>query len=276
LPQTIDTIENKMFKKGIVMFLKKIVSLLLFVSLSVGYVSAEDDHNLTDTQLHAVLGIVTNFILSDDVIVHHGVRYKVVTSPYTGHKWLDRNLGASQVCTSFDDASCYGDYYQWGRNYDGHQVSSSGTTDTQAADVNNVGHGDFITSDDAHDYDWAQAVDGDGSLRSANWSKTDGSSICPLGYRVPTIDELRAELFDAGSAEIENRADAFNSFLKLPSAGARDVFDGSVFGAGWGYVWSSSASGSSVVSILHFYSDNALLYNYNFRAGGLSVRCLRD
>ena len=47
------------------MFLKKIVSLLLFVSLSVGYVSAEENHNLTDTQLHAFLGIITNFILSD-------------------------------------------------------------------------------------------------------------------------------------------------------------------------------------------------------------------
>ena len=45
------------------MFLKKVFSLLLFVSLSVGYLPAAN--NLTDTQLHAFLGIMTNFILSD-------------------------------------------------------------------------------------------------------------------------------------------------------------------------------------------------------------------
>jgi surface protein len=47
------------------MFFKKIVFLFLFVSLSVGVLPAADEHNLTDTQLHAVLGIITNFILSD-------------------------------------------------------------------------------------------------------------------------------------------------------------------------------------------------------------------
>jgi len=46
-------------------------------------------------------------------ITHNGVAYDVVTSPYTSRVWLDRNLGATQVCTSFDDVDCYGDYYQW-------------------------------------------------------------------------------------------------------------------------------------------------------------------
>ena len=256
------------------MFLKKIVSLLLFVSLLVGVLPAADDHNLTDTQVHAFLGIVTNFILSDG-IVHHGVRYKVVTSPYTGHKWLDRNLGATQVCTSFDDAACYGDYYQWGRNTDGHEKSSFGTTSTQATDVNNVGDGNFITSDDANDYDWAKAVDGDGSLRSANWAKTDGTSVCPVGYRVPTISELHAELLDIGSAEIKNRDDAFNSFLKLPSAGGRNNSLGDLYDQGsWGYVWSSSV-GSSRSRGVYFSSGNEYSLN-SYRAYGFSVRCLRD
>lgn len=33
-----------------------------------------------------------------------------VTSPHTGRIWMDRNLGASRVCTSINDEQCFGDY----------------------------------------------------------------------------------------------------------------------------------------------------------------------
>ena len=39
--------------------------------------------------------------------------------------WLDRNLGALQVCTSSTDEKCYGDLFQWGRGDDGHQDRNS-------------------------------------------------------------------------------------------------------------------------------------------------------
>jgi hypothetical protein len=32
-----------------------------------------------------------------------------------------KNLGASQVCDSSVDFKCFGYYYQWGRNDDGHE-----------------------------------------------------------------------------------------------------------------------------------------------------------
>ena len=205
-------------------------------------------------------------------ITHNGTTYGAVRSPYTGKIWLDRNLGAARVCQSFDDVACYGDYYQWGRNFDGHQDSNSPTTNVQATDVTNVGHGDFITDDGTHDYDWAQVTDRDGSQRKANWSKTDGSSVCPVGFRVPTIAELRAETLDNG---VTNRDTAFSNFLKLPSAGSRSNFGGSMRGVGsWGTVWSSSASGSHA-SVLHLDSGAAGWFN-SFRANGRSVRCLRD
>ena len=53
---------------------------------------------------------------TDGTISHNGKSYGTVTSSYTGKVWLDRNLGASQVCTALDDTACYGDYYQWGRS----------------------------------------------------------------------------------------------------------------------------------------------------------------
>ena len=229
------------------------------------------DYNITyratDSEGNVASAVRTVSVL----IAHNGTTYSTVTSPYTGRIWLDRNLGASQVCTSYNDPLCYGDYYQWGRNADGHQVSTSTTTTTQATDVYNVGHGNFITSTSAP-YDWA-SVDSNGSLRATNWSAGDGSSVCPVGFRVPTQTELQAETTDNG---VTNSASAFTNFLKLPSAGSRSSFDGSMLGVGsWGGVWLSSASGS-YASGLYFSSGNAYWYSNGNRAYGRSVRCLRD
>jgi len=145
-------------------------------------------------------------------IVHNAISYGNIISAETGRVWLDKNLGASQVCTALDDTACYGDYYQWGRAADGHEKTTSATTSTQATDVNNAGSS-FITASSTYDYDWAQTADSNGSLRTTEWSKTDGSSICPVGYRVPTKAEFDLEL--ANSA-ITNQTDAYDK-LKLPS-----------------------------------------------------------
>jgi len=212
-------------------------------------------------------------------ITHNGTTYDTVISPYTGKVWLDRNLGASRVCTTFDDVACYGDYYQWGRNFDGHQDSTSSTVGTQATDIDNVGHSEFITSSVAEDFDWAQAVDADGSLRILNWLKSDGTSVCPVGFKVPTSEELRVELLVAGSAVIQNNMDAFNSFLKLPSAGFRSSSDGVISGEGVnGVVLASSVNSSSNSFSLRYGSravDDASL-DFFSRASGFSVRCLKE
>ncbi len=205
-------------------------------------------------------------------ISHNGTEYGCITSPYTTRVWLDRNIGASKVCEVLDEVACYGDYYQWGRNFDGHQDSTSGTTDTLAIDVKNAST-EFITPPSSP-FDWT-VVDNGGSARTSSWSKVDGSSVCPTGFRVPTLDELKAELLDAGSAEIRNKDDAFNSFLRLPSAGYRYDFSGSVNAAGsWGDVWTSSVDGSGSRD-LYWDSGGTGWYNSG-RADGLSVRCLRN
>jgi hypothetical protein len=224
---------------------------------------------LSTTQLHATMGIVTNFILSDG-IVHNGTSYGKVTSPYTGRVWLDRNLGASRVCTSLDDTQCYGDYYQWGRGFDGHQNQNSALAATL---IGSVGHGKFVINSTPN-YDWT-SLDSTGAIRQANWIESDGSSICPLDFRVPTITEIQAELTDISSAQITNSTDAFDSFLKLPSAGDRISFDGSMDGVdSWGFVWSSSASGT--VSLGVYFDASAVSTNSNsYRAHAHSVRCIK-
>jgi len=216
-----------------------------------------------------------NYDLPD--VTHNGITYGQVVSPYTGRIWLDRNLGASRVCTALDDTACYGDYYQWGRDTDGHQERNSTTTYTSATDINatNV-NGKFITYT-SYIYDWvASGGDDNGSLRSTAWSKTDGSSVCPAGYRVPTIDELKAETLNNSKGDrFSNNTDAFNSFLKFPSAGSRSYSFGSMNGQGsYGVVWSSSPNSSGSHG-LDFDSGDADTSNY-IRVLGFSVRCLKD
>ncbi len=222
---------------------------------------------------------ITILDVAPETITHNGFDYEEVDSPYTAKVWLDRNLGAKQVCTDLNDTDCYGDYYQWGRDTDGHQESNSTTTTALATDLNTSTNASFITNDSSP-FDWLDVenndVDDNGSLRTANWSKTDGTSVCPVGFRVPTIDELKLETIEnTGGGDFANNTDAYKNFLKLPSAGYRHRDDGSLGGQGsTGIVWSSSVTGSYSLS-LDFESGGANTYE-DGRAYGLSVRCLKD
>ena len=196
-------------------------------------------------------------------ITHNGTEYCDVTSPYTGKIWLDRNLGATEVCTALNDTACYGDYYQWGRNFDGHQNKDSETTDTLATDVNNAGNM-FITGVG----EWT-SVDSNGSIRHTNWSKIDGSSVCPAGYRIPTKDELEAETIR------EEMASSTDTFLKLPYAGFRDDIGGELWDQSkHGYVWSSSMDSENAYAL--FYVGVVVRSFLDNRSTGYSARCIKN
>ena len=188
-----------------------------------------------------------------------------VTNPTTGKIWMDRNLGATQVATSSTDANSYGDLYQWGRRADGHQCLTSATTATLSS-IDQPANGNFITTSGG-DYDWR-------SPQNANlWQGVNGvNNPCPSGYRIPTETELEAERL---SWSANTSVGAFASPLKLPMAGYRSYSNGSLSNVGtFGGYWSSTVSGTDS-SNLGFFSSNASMYDY-VRAGGLSVRCLKD
>ena len=218
---------------------------------------------LTPNELHATMGIVTNFILSDNNVQFNGKSYEPVTSPHTGRVWLDRNIGANKKCASFEDAQCYGDYFQWGRKYDGHQSSVDSTT-VLASDINNAG-AEYIRGA----IDWASADLSYGNARATNWLKTDGSNVCPVGYRVPLRSELDAEVGD-----ISNKETAYANFLKLPAAGYREYGGANYYEAGTlGAVWSvtSTASRASYFS----FSSISTWDDSGKRGYGMSVRCIK-
>jgi uncharacterized protein (TIGR02145 family) len=202
-------------------------------------------------------------------IVKNGVTYNTVKSPYTGKLWLDRNLGSSKVCTKLNDTACYGNYYQWGRKHDGHQDPKSVKTRVLAKKINNAGK-KFIKNSK----DWS-VVDGNGAKRASNWSATDGSSICPIGYRVPTYKELAAETTVANSA-VRNNRDAFKNFLKLPSAGYRYAYNGEEdYQVSYGFVWTTTVVGSNEAKNLQFSAYDAV-FKESYRAFGFSIRCVKD
>ena len=212
------------------------------------------------------------------VIMHNGTAYLTVTNPDTGEVWLDRNLGASQVCAESNDTACYGDYYQWGRNYDGHEKNDSVVTTELATSIDPVQAavlGEFIIGNN----DWLEAGDGGGDLREGNLSKTDGTYVCPAGFRVPTIDELTDEMNSWGDGNPADNADsnattAFESPLHWPVAGSRKI-DGSREDVDYiGYVWSSTPDPDPQAHVLWFHSTDGDTGPLE-RAYGVPVRCIK-
>ena len=236
------------------------------------------DDSVADSNI-ATVDITVSAVISIDTITHHGLEYKEVISPYTAKTWLDRNLGASQVCTALDDTTCYGDYYQWGRNSDGHEKVDSTSIEGQALAVSNAGI-NLIDADYADHEDWASLTDFDGNLRVDQWSSTDATSVCPSGYRVPTITELRDETVDS-SAATSNNTDAFNNFLKLPSSGWRFAAGGLVEEINTvGSLWSSS---STTGTYAYTYKSFMMSYGMSFveitdraRERAAAVRCIKN
>lgn len=199
-----------------------------------------------------------------DFIEFMGRTYGIVQSP-TGRLWLDRNLGASQVATAIDDEDAYGDLYQWGRFADGHQLRTSGTNETLATS-NTPGNGDFILAPDSP-WDWCNP-------HNHNLWQPDSriNLFAPAGWRLPAEEELNAERLIW--AEI-NASGAFNSILKLPSAGVRLPGTGLLNGVGvYAGIWSSTVS-STRSRYFSFNSTSAAIYT-GLRAAGYSVRLIKD
>jgi uncharacterized protein (TIGR02145 family) len=222
----------------------------------------------------------TTFTCGDDITFTYrgaSVTYGTISKTYNIEGtdvtlcWFDRNLGATtdpaSTATNTNE-DLYGDMFQWGRLDDGHQDRGSTTTSTlSTTDI--PGHSDFITTT-SHPDDWRNGQNND------LWQQ-DGICInnpCPTGWHVPTKAELQAEM-DSWGEDNQDAAGAFASDLKWPVGGDRDK-DGELHSVGeYGYVWSSSVNNITDARLLTFNSSSASIYP-DYRALGLSVRCVRD
>jgi uncharacterized protein (TIGR02145 family) len=213
------------------------------------------------------------------------VTYGVITSPVTGRKWMDRNLGASRVATAYNDRMAYGHLFQWGRPADGHQLINY-TSSTAGTPVNGKtkslatsdapGHSTFITPDNTVEQNGVFVYDWRDDQNTNRWAINNQGS-CPSGWHVPTIAEWEAE------TGLANLTTAFNQ-LKLTAAGFRyGDFDGSgregtVREAGrFAYYWSSSVwpSGAGFSSFKAI-SSNDSYTDLAGRAYGHPIRCIKN
>ena len=219
-------------------------------------------------------GCVT-FMYRGQTVTYFTVRAK------DGKIWLQQNLGSPQVAFHEMDQASFGDYFQWGRWDDGHQVRN-GSTITGGPSLLNPssipsGNPSFIMGTTATTKWW-----GTGGLASDTWSgttatNTNGKDPCAAlgaGWRLPTAAEWDRVSIDE---DLFGTIAAYMSNLKLPSSGYRAIDGGFVYTNGdIGYYWSSTAAANSNAKVLFF--DN--VYNAGItiaeRGYGFTCRCVKD
>ncbi|WP_340105448.1 hypothetical protein [Rhodohalobacter sp. 8-1] len=163
-----------------------------------------------------------------------------------------------------DDELAYGDLYQWGRPADGHQKRSFGITGI-LSNSDLPGHRKFIVIS-SQPYDWRSPKN------DQLWQRVKYiNNPCPDSYRLPTETEWEDERQSWSS---NDRTGAFESPLKLPVAGYRQV-NNSLIGVGFGGLYWSSSFFRSFSRNLLFDSSGAFITR-DPRTCGLSVRCIKD
>ncbi|MBW2466970.1 MAG: hypothetical protein JRF02_06675, partial [Deltaproteobacteria bacterium] len=187
-----------------------------------------------------------------------------------GRVWMDRNLSASQVATSYDDPAAYGYLYQWGRAADGHQFPEGGELTFTTSSSDTPGHGDFILTETSP-FDWR--VPQNNNL----WQGVNGTNNpCPAGFRLPTEAEWQTEVASWSSMD---PAGAFASPLKLVLGGFHCHYCGEFYEEGYiGYYWSSTVYHTVDGNYSHYLQlgPSSAGTDYNHRAYGYSIRCIQD
>ncbi len=245
--------------------MKTIIILLLNSILSINLLATcSTDINMGNNKITNVASPVNDTDVATKAYVDGLINTVVAPEGYgviyiNGVAWLDRNLGASEVCTDENGhAAWYGDLYQWGRYADGHEKRNSSTVSGQTSYTQPI---------------WSLFHIGVENWLSTNvthlWSvpgKGDANGICPKGWSVPSDHDFRA-------LEIASAQDAFNK-IKLSMSGVRSKGDGAITRMGtYGHYWTTATKEEQSRSF--GIADNVVHYNIYPRGYGFSVRCVK-
>jgi uncharacterized protein (TIGR02145 family) len=207
------------------------------------------------------------------------VTYGIIKSSVTNKKWLDRNLGAPNTPTAYNDYANLGDLFQWGRLADGHQLvvrtPNSGdpfsgsstsvnafTTNLSSSDV--PGNNNFIKPP-ADPYDWR--ITPNDNL----WQGVNGiNNPCPAGWRIPTVDDWSAENLGSNAAANFTQMKITNSGKRFPGNAA---FGGT---NGGGYYWTSNTNGAYATNYIISSGSTPSATPQDNRGSALAIRCVKN
>jgi hypothetical protein len=183
----------------------------------------------------------------------------------TGRIWMDKNLGASRVALSIKDSLALGNYFQWGRGSDGHQLPNSKVVYREVSNSDSPGNAKFIDPTE-FPYDWR--IPQNNNL----WQGKNGiNNPCPKGFRLPTAGEWAEEML---TWDTQDDKGAYDSPLKLPAGGFRGPggYFNLVYDAGF---YQSSTIFNEETSVLFFNEKKSSIVESS-RSGGVCVRCIKD
>ena len=171
-----------------------------------------------------------------------------------GVKWARRNVNMPGTFTANPEDA--GMFYQWNR-----QTGWSSTNP-------------MINSNGGTNWDSS-------NVAGTTWIKA--KDPCPAGWRVPTLIELESLAdFDSYWGNLNGVSGRFwgsgVQTLFLPAAGYRYYTNGAFYyGGTYGTYWSSSSTDSpSAYAYYLIFSNASPTGDYDYRANGLSVRCVAE
>jgi uncharacterized protein (TIGR02145 family) len=188
---------------------------------------------------------------------------------------VDTSLNPPDPFT-YQNPAINGDYYQWGRRKDGHQLVNSTTIETQA--TNNTATlpttviGKFVIfRSDWRSVPtntlWGDGTAGDNPAKAVN-------DPCPPGFKVPSLVQWNSIVATYPTNWTwTGNGYMVGSYLYLPASSNRNI-NGTFVNGYYGEYWSSTADGTDA---WEFYFENGIAYTYStFRTNGASVRCVSE
>ena len=200
------------------------------------------------------------------------------TYSYNSNLWMDRNLGA----TTNTGTTAYGMYYQWGRKDPFPQGVVTGTIAGTGNFANTGSQATIATTITAPMTFYYGTSDWNSSPNANLWNNTDNTKTiydpCPVGWRVPywaggSTSPWNGLSTTGGSW---NSGYTWSSIGYYPAAGTRTNNAGTLYRVGIiGYYWSATVY-STISYYLYEISGSVGPTGYASRAGGFSVRCVKN
>lgn len=236
---------------------------------------------------------------------YRGIDYQLTRSPSTGRIYFAQNLGATTKC---DDNSttmqttlptCRGNYYQYGRVNDGHEIFNHPTLPDSSLELEaRAEEVDFATfgwdpqtakylriiKPQKTDYLWNTA-DHTSLHRNSPLKDTVQGIYCPVGYRVPDRDEYISEFkYNKGMIQRGVLNSFSESFLYVGAPGWRDQ-NGELGNVDWmvwityGKDWDNNflrKTWGVRKNMTEFIEASWDFGTYYRSLGGFTMRCMKD